>query len=109
MENFDSYQDNARLTANDGGTRKERLANWALGLAGEAGEVADIIKKHVYHGHNLELEELKDELGDVLWYLANMSYDVDLWLSEIAEGNVEKLRGRYPKGFSKERSINRDA
>lgn len=108
MEQFDIYQEQARKTANTEGEAKDRLANWALGLAGEAGEVADIVKKHVYHGHELDLEELKDELGDVLWYLAGMSYDLDVWFSEIAEGNIDKLKKRYPEGFSQERSINRD-
>jgi NTP pyrophosphatase (non-canonical NTP hydrolase) len=108
MEQFDSYQELARMTANDGGTTEERLTNWALGLTGEAGEVADIIKKVVFHGHELDKEELKDELGDTLWYIANLAYDLDLWFSEIPEGNIEKLRGRYPEGFSQERSINRN-
>lgn len=109
MEQFDNYQELARMTANDGGTDKERLTNWALGLTGEAGEVADIIKKHAFHGHKLDKEELLKELGDTLWYLANLAYDLDLWFSEVAEENIEKLQGRYPEGFSKERSINRDA
>ena len=108
MEQFDNYQELARMTANNKGEVKDRLPNWALGLAGEAGEVADIIKKHTYHGHELDVEEIRDELGDVLWYMANLAYDLDLWFSEVPERNIEKLKARYPEGFSKERSINRD-
>lgn len=104
---FDDYQLLARLTANKEGTEKERLTNWALGLAGEAGEVADIIKKHVFHGHPLDEEDVKKELGDILWYIAMLAYDLDTWLSETVEGNIKKLEERYPKGFSEERSVNR--
>lgn len=104
---FNDYQQHARVTANDKGTLEKKLTNWALGLTGEAGEVADIIKKFVFHGHELDREELSKELGDTLWYLANLAYDLDLWFSDVAEENIEKLRGRYPKGFDVLKSINR--
>lgn len=104
---FDEYQRQARVTANDKGTMEKKLTNWALGLTGEAGEVADLIKKFVFHGHELDVEELRKELGDTLWYIAQLAYEIDVWLSSVAGENIEKLRGRYPEGFDKEKSINR--
>lgn len=86
---------------------KKGKANYALGLNGEAGEVGDIVKKHLFHGHELNREDLVNELGDVLHYISGLAKMFDIPLQEIAEKNIEKLRKRYPEGFSKERSINR--
>ena len=79
-----------------------------LGLNGEAGEVADALKKLNYHGHPVIKADLIAELGDVLWYVASIANDLDVSLAEVASGNLGKLWSRYPEGhFSKERSINR--
>ena len=83
------------------------LINGALGLTGESGEVADIIKKHVFHGHNLDKDEIIKELGDVCWYVALLSYAIDIPLEDILQKNIDKLKRRYPEGFSEESSINR--
>jgi NTP pyrophosphatase (non-canonical NTP hydrolase) len=77
---------------------------WALGLTGEAGEVADLLKKGFGHGHGVDREKLQKELGDVLWYLAVLADSFGLTLSEVARANVAKLRARYPTGFSIEAS-----
>ncbi len=86
---------------------KEVLTNCALGLAGESGEVGDIIKKHLFHGHPLDEEKLIKELGDVCYYLAWMCNALGTTLSVVMEENINKLRKRYPEGFSEEASINR--
>lgn len=101
---LNEYQDLARRTANkhDG-----ELVNYGLGIAGEAGEVADLIKKSQFHGHDVEKDEIKKELGDVMWYVSNIARLAGLSLEEIAQGNIDKLKRRYPSGFSTERSINR--
>ena len=83
------------------------LINGALGLTGEAGEVSDMIKKYIFHRHDLNKEELVKELGDVCWYVALLSHAIDVPLEEILEINIEKLKKRYPDGFSEEKSINR--
>ena len=83
------------------------LLNGALGLTGEAGEVADMIKKHIFHGHDLPPEDLVKELGDVCWYLALICHACGISIEHIMEKNIEKLRKRYPDGFSTEKSINR--
>ncbi|WJP97081.1 nucleoside triphosphate pyrophosphohydrolase family protein [Macrococcus bovicus] len=104
---LNEYQELAGRTHNKGISQPEALANYALGLTGEAGEVADQIKKHVFHGHELDQEELKKELGDVLWYIANLAAVNSIELSEVAEMNINKLKKRYPEGFNQADSINR--
>lgn len=86
-----------------------KLENGVLGLAGEAGEVADILKKHLYQGHALDREKLIDEAGDVLWYIVELAAGLGVTLDEIAQHNADKLRRRYPDGFSVARSVERDA
>lgn len=84
-----------------------QLAYLALGLAGEAGEVADHVKKYIGHGHPLDAEKVKRELGDVLSYLAVIAKVLGAPLSEIAQINVDKLKARYPNGFTQDASLNR--
>jgi NTP pyrophosphatase (non-canonical NTP hydrolase) len=103
------YQKLANRTSGAGGNGERRLIVAALGLAGEAGEFANMVKKLTAHGHSITPETLAEELGDVMWYLAEAATAIGLDLGEIGEQNVEKLRQRYPEGFSQERSINREA
>lgn len=102
---FDEYQKLVLRTANSDLPKREAISNFAMGLAGETGEAVDAIKKHLYHGH--DMNNLKEELGDVMWYVAALSSMFGIDMEEVAEANIEKLRKRYPDGFSKERSINR--
>ena len=104
---MDDYQKLAERTSGAGQTGERRQIIAALGLAGEAGEFANMIKKLTAHGHNIPVEDLADELGDVLWYLAEAATASGLSLNHIAQNNIEKLRARYPEGFSEERSRNR--
>lgn len=84
-----------------------RLPAYALGVAGEAGEVADLVKKHIGHGHDLDVDKLANELGDVLWYVAGLAHVLGLTMSDIAQRNIDKLQKRYPDGFSSAASIAR--
>lgn len=83
------------------------VENALLGLAGESGEILDYIKKVKYQGHQYEAKVMLDEMGDVLFYLANLASLCGFTLQEVAEHNDHKLRKRYPSGFEKQRSINR--
>lgn len=83
------------------------ISNYSMGLAGEVGEVIDILKKFAHHGHTLDIYALAEELGDVMHYVAGTSTMFGLTLEEIASGNIEKLRKRYPKGFNSHDSIHR--
>ena len=78
----------------------ERLPVMALGLCGEAGEVADLVKKYMWHGKAFPDREIANELGDVLWYVSDIATSLGLTLEDIAAQNVEKLRRRYPDGFT---------
>jgi len=78
-----------------------------MGLGGECGEVLDYLKKVNYHGHDYDEEKLIYELGDVLWYLSNIAYVYNISLEEVAIKNIEKLKNRYPNGFSIEESRGR--
>jgi NTP pyrophosphatase (non-canonical NTP hydrolase) len=105
---FGEYQKLAKRTANDKNEQKYKLANYSMGLSGEAGEVTDYLKKVVFHGHSMDTEKLKDELGDVLWYLSNLADVMGIDLDEVASRNIDKLKKRYPDGFSEEKSRSRD-
>ncbi|NOZ49745.1 MAG: nucleoside triphosphate pyrophosphohydrolase family protein [Chloroflexi bacterium] len=105
--NLNEYQKLALRTAGDHGDFQRTLMYTALGLNGEAGEVAELIKKAFFHGHELDRDKLKKELGDVLWYLAVMADALDMPLADVAQHNIEKLARRYPEGFSSQRSRNR--
>ena len=74
----------------------------ALGLAGETGEVVEIIKKHVFHGKALDKEKLIDELGDVRWYLEYLCVQMGVEMAEVEERNRKKLEARYPNGFNQQ-------
>jgi NTP pyrophosphatase (non-canonical NTP hydrolase) len=105
--NLDEYQRLALRTAGHREGAEKVLTYTALGLTGESGEVAEMIKKAFYHGHPLDRQALSKELGDVLWYLAVMADGLGLSLGQIAAENIEKLRARYPEGFSQECSRDR--
>lgn len=114
---FDRYQDAAGRTSNyDNDKIIKRLqdnpelvglVNASLGITGEAGEIADHIKKVVFHGHELDREYLLKECGDELWYLAEITSRLNNKLSNVAAMNINKLAKRYPNGFDEDKSINR--
>ncbi len=90
-------------------TDNQLMGAWcAVGLAGESGEVAELIKKGVFHGHGVDHEKLKKELGDVLWYVAGLCRIYSISMEEVMRANIKKLKIRYPNGFNCEDSINRD-
>jgi NTP pyrophosphatase (non-canonical NTP hydrolase) len=104
---LNNYQALANRSAGAGGEGDRRLIVSALGLAGEAGEFANLVKKMTAHGHPFDQAALEDELGDVLWYLAEAATASGLDFERIARSNVAKLLERYPEGFNPEDSINR--
>lgn len=106
---INDYQKAALRTVNKGKlSDTELLTNGVLGLSGESGECADIVKKHLFQGHELDTEKLANELGDVAWYLAVTAEAIGLNLEIVLQMNVDKLRKRYPDGFSADRSIHRE-
>jgi len=95
-----TYREEVARTAGFLPDQKANLSMGALGLAGEAGEVADMLKKHLYHNKPLDRNELIKELGDVRWYLEFLLLVTGVSMETVENINVEKLRKRYPSGFS---------
>src|SRR3990167_6349991 len=113
--NSDDYQRQAARTLIDEPafllTNDEIMLAWnAMGLAGEAGEVADDVKKVVFHRHPFDgeqREKMRKELGDCLWYIAAICTRFGWSLSEVMQANIDKLTRRYPDGYSSDASIHR--
>jgi NTP pyrophosphatase (non-canonical NTP hydrolase) len=103
---FDAYQKGAARTLGDD-AGDDRLTMTALGLAGEAGEFVELVKKYRFHGAPLDREKAAKELGDVLWYVAAACTALGVSMDEVAAGNLRKLEARYPGGFSAEASAKR--
>ena len=104
---INEYQKLAMTTLNPALNKKDVLIDGVMGLCGEAGEAIDIVKKHLHQGHELDKDKLAKELGDIAWYLAETATALDISLEDVLAGNIEKLRSRYPEGFSSEKSIHR--
>jgi len=92
---FDEYQDQARCTAIY--PRDRAIVYPTLGLTGEAGEVAEKVKKWIRDGE-LEKDAIAKELGDVLWYIAALAGDLGISMDEIATQNILKLQDRAARG-----------
>lgn len=78
------------------------LLHAAIGMATESGEFIDAVKKHVFYGKPLDVENLREELGDQMWYIALACKYLDVSIEEIQEQNISKLKKRYPDSFSEE-------
>lgn len=105
---FNDYQQLAMRTANNL-TQEQMVLNGVLGLSGETGEIADLVKKATFQGHMLNHRKMVEEAGDTLWYLALLAQGLGVTLGQLAEYNIAKLQRRYPYGFDPERSINRES
>lgn len=86
--------------------KESMIRHGVFGLASEAGEVAGIFQK-VYQGHSVDPEHLKKELGDCLWMIAEICEAMDFTIEGVMQLNIDKLKKRYPEGFTSERSLNR--
>ncbi len=106
--NINAYQKEAMTLLNPALKEQDILMNALMGLCGESGEAIDLMKKHLYQGHDLNREQLAKELGDIAWYLAEAATGLHMDLSEILQGNLDKLHARYPQGFEVEKSIHRE-
>lgn len=85
-----------------------RLLHAAMGMATEAGEFLDMLKKHIFYGKPMDFVNAKEEVGDQMWY-AGLAIDVlQTTFNEVLTVNIDKLRARYPEKFTEEAAINRD-
>ncbi len=79
--------------------KNEEIMTWGLGVAGEAGDIAGCIKKTFAHEDD-QTAGIRENLGDTLWYVAAIANYFDWDLEEIFEENVDKLKKRFPNGFT---------
>ena len=84
------------------------ILHMAVGVSGEAGELLDAIKKHAVYQKQLDFDNVREEAGDILFYLTGLLNELGLTLNECIEANVEKLSKRYPeKRYTNEAAIAR--
>lgn len=86
----------------------KRLLHAGIGLATEAGEFLDALKKHIFYGKELDRVNLKEEMGDLFWYLAIACDELDVEFEPLMERNIAKLKARYGEKFSETKAEQRD-
>ena len=101
------YQELVERTRNYLITKNEEVKNYCLGIISEVGELAGHLKHVLYHDWKLDRNNVKEEIGDALWYLTALASTMGFSLDDIMKHNIEKLKERYPNGFSMKDSINR--
>lgn len=85
-----------------------RLFHYFVGVGTEAGELLDAIKKSIVYGKPLDKVNLKEEIGDVFWYLARACDYLGFTFEEVMDVNINKLKARYGEKFTEDAAINRD-
>jgi NTP pyrophosphatase (non-canonical NTP hydrolase) len=83
------------------------LIHGVFGIAGEAGELIDIVKKHMVYHKPVDVAHVKEELGDLLHYITYLTNKYDWTFEELTEANFQKLKIRYPSGYSDKDAIKR--
>lgn len=104
---LNEYQRLAERTVNKGLTYNDLEHHALHGMVGEIGEIHSIYQKR-YQGHAVDEGKLMDELGDLMWFVAEFAFAHDWTLDDVATMNIEKLKRRYPQGFEAERSVHRE-
>jgi NTP pyrophosphatase (non-canonical NTP hydrolase) len=107
-ESMNAYQDAAMKTAAPVKDLEDALLVCSVAIAGEAGELLNDVKKIIWQGHVYDRRAVMLEMGDILWYMARLSKEIGVPLSEVARLNQEKLNQRYPAGFEAVRSMKRE-
>lgn len=85
-----------------------RLLHSVLGINSESGELANQLKRHIFYGKELDTVNLKEELGDLLWYVSIAMKVLGITYAEVMDLNIKKLKARYPDKFSQDKALNRD-
>lgn len=102
------YQAQAMSTNKDLGSWRENMFHATLGIASEAGEIADEMKAHLVYGKKLDFINLVGEIGDELWFLTLMIQELGLTIEDIMEANIAKLSARYEEGYSDAKALGRN-
>jgi NTP pyrophosphatase (non-canonical NTP hydrolase) len=99
---FDRIADRMKTVEN------QRLLHGGIGLATEAGEMLDALKKHIFYGKELDKVNLREEMGDIFWYCAIIADQLEVDFQEVMERNITKLKARYGERFTEEKANTRD-
>jgi len=107
---IDWYQESASRTAAPLGKEYGRLeeVHYAMGIVTEAGELMDIYKKNLAYGKPIDRAHIKEELGDLEWYLTNLYRVLQIDRASVLNDNIKKLKIRFPEKFDANKAINRD-
>jgi NTP pyrophosphatase (non-canonical NTP hydrolase) len=100
VKNLKEYQKLCKKTAQKFKSKEKEILTWGLGVAGEAGDTAGCIKKTFSHKNN-QKAGIRENVGDTMWYLAMICNFMKWDMDEVLRENIEKLKKRYPKGFTK--------
>ena len=103
---LNEYQRLAERTINKGLFEYQNELHALHGLSSEVGEIHALYQK-VYQGHIFDKDHLQKEIGDLLWFIAELCTINDLKLEDVAQANIDKLKARYPEGFEIEKSLHR--
>lgn len=106
MMTFGDYQQSAARTIDPNLLAWEVESHALHGIVSEVGEIHGLFQK-VYQGHAMDEDHLKKEFGDLLWFIAEYCTACGWELGEVAQLNIDKLKARYPEGFSAEQSLHR--
>lgn len=106
--NMNEYQQAAARTIRKDLYPEQQGMHALHGIVGEIGEIHSIYQKS-YQGHEIDRNHLKKEFGDLLWFIAEYCTAMGWTLEEVAQGNIDKLKARYPEGFSEDKSLHRKA
>lgn len=89
-------------------SKEQKMFHAVIGLSTESNELLDQFKKHVFYNRELDLVNLKEELGDVMWYIAILLRELDVKFEDVLDWNIEKLKKRYGEKFDTQKSIDRN-
>jgi NTP pyrophosphatase (non-canonical NTP hydrolase) len=84
------------------GAFKVETLHGIIGVSTEAGELLDAVKKGLFYGHAPDMENIREEIGDILWYIAAIARAEGWDIEDIMQENIDKLRKRYPEQFTSE-------
>lgn len=106
--NLKDYAIGAKRTMSECETPLLDDLHMILGMQTEASEIADVYKKHIAYGKDLDLVNVKEEIGDLMWYIVNLCTLKGWNLEDIMQTNIDKLKARFPEKFTNENALNRD-
>ena len=106
--NLNEYQYKATRTMSNLDGTLMNIIHMLLGIGTELGELQDQYKKHIAYGRKLDIVNVEEEIGDIMWYIANLCTVLNLKLETVLDQNIEKLEARYPEKFLQEKAENRD-